>query len=283
MVCLSACAKNKPDADDPDVDMPAEVTREWEQVGAGMEMAIFEMPKKGLVGDSLLTVLRIDPLILEPRILTAAGEGHAKLTADAWAARYQLAMVTNAGMFDVADHSTHVGYLKTSKGANQAEVHPEYFSVFAFDPIDEDSVPARMFDTDETDFESEIEPKFRGVMQNLRLIKRPGENRWTQQPKQWSEAALGEDGAGRMLLIFCRTPYSMHDFNNYLLGLRELDLVCAHHLEGGPEASLFVDYNGTRISLVGSYETGFNENDDNHEFWPIPNVLTFTRTVPVAE
>ena len=43
--------------------------------------------------------------------------------------------------------------------------------------------------------------------------------------------------------------------------------------EGGPEASLHVKAFGTEVRAMGSYETGFWENDLNILFWPIPNVL----------
>jgi len=52
-----------------------------------------------------------------------------------------------------------------------------------------------------------------------------------------------------------------------------IEIICAQHLEGGPEASLYLYYNGVEIKRVGSYETDFNENDTNIEFWPIPNVI----------
>jgi hypothetical protein len=29
------------------------------------------------------------------------------------------------------------------------------------------------------------------------------------------------------------------------------------------------------VEAIGSYETGFRENDDNASFWELPNVLGF--------
>ena len=29
----------------------------------------------------------------------------------------------------------------------------------------------------------------------------------------------------------------------------------------------------TQLEVLGRYETGFNENDDNGHAWPIPNVI----------
>jgi len=69
----------------------------------------------------------------------------------------------------------------------------------------------------------------------LRLIKKPGINVWQQQDREWSEAAIGEDKEGRILLIFSRSSFSMYDFNKELLQ-SGIGIVAAQHLEGGPEA-----------------------------------------------
>ncbi len=65
------------------------------------------------------------------------------------------------------------------------------------------------------------------------------------------------DQEGNILFIFSRTPFSMHDLNNILIEL-PIKIDCAQHLEGGPEASLFFDYDGLLMEQMGSYETGFN-------------------------
>lgn len=49
----------------------------------------------------------------------------------------------------------------------------------------------------------------------------------------------------------------------------------AQHLEGWPEASLYFKFNDLEIEAMGSYETGFNENDFNDTFWSLPNVIGF--------
>ncbi|MEM7010850.1 MAG: phosphodiester glycosidase family protein [Verrucomicrobiota bacterium] len=241
----------------------------WNSLADGLELGQFELSQKSATGDSTIRILRVDPTHFELRVLCASELGHGSLTASEWRERYDLVAVTNAGMFDV-DHSSHVGYLRNGDHVNQPKTHPDYSSVAAFDP------GFRIFDTDEVDFETEIAPKFDVVIQNLRLIKRPGENRWSRQPKEWSEAALGEDANGNALFIFCRSPYSMHDLNLQLLDL-PIDLVAAQHLEGGPEASLEIVIDDFSLSLMGSFETDFNENDANREFWPIPNVIGLAR------
>jgi hypothetical protein len=47
------------------------------------------------------------------------------------------------------------------------------------------------------------------------------------------------------------------------------------YMEGGPEASLVVEAGEASVREVGSWEDGFNPNDDNRAFWDLPNVLGF--------
>ena len=85
-----------------------------------------------------------------------------------------------------------------------------------------------------------------------------------------------------MLFLFSRFPYEMNRFNRLALAL-PLRLQAAMHVEGGPEASLSIHAAGIDIDLNGSYETGFNENDDERRQWPIPNVLGVEETVPSGQ
>ena len=114
--------------------------------------------------------------------------------------------------------------------------------------------------------------QYSSAVQNLRLIKRPGENRWSKQNRRWSEAALGEDASGNVLFIFSRTPFSMFEFNQELLSMG-INLVAAQHLEGGPEAQLFFQVGDESEELFGSYETNFREDNSNKKAWAIPNVI----------
>jgi hypothetical protein len=42
-----------------------------------------------------------------------------------------------------------------------------------------------------------------------------------------------------------------------------IDIVAAQHLEGGPEAQLFLKINDFRIDLCGSFEISYNEEASN--------------------
>jgi hypothetical protein len=244
----------------------------WTRLADGLDLGRFTLPRPAPVGDRVLTVLRVDPARWRLRLLSVSGgDRPAGTSARGWLAGGDgLRAVTNAGMY-ATDMRTHVGYMRAGSHVNSAGVN-RYRSVAAFAPTRPGLPPFRLFDLDEVPLDT-VRARYASLVQNLRLIKRPGENRWGPQAKRWSEAALAEDEQGRALLIHTRTPYPMHDLNAMLLAL-PLGIVAAQHLEGGPEAQLaFAGAEGDTTALVGSYETGFNPFDDIVEGWPLPNVL----------
>ncbi|HEY5937211.1 MAG TPA: phosphodiester glycosidase family protein, partial [Kofleriaceae bacterium] len=92
-----------------------------------------------------------------------------------------------------------------------------------------------------------------------------------KDPKHYSAAGIGIDRAGRVVLFHARAAVTMAELATALAGH---DLAGALFLEGGPEASLVVHGPAGQLDRVGSYETGFVENDDNHAFWALPNVIS---------
>ncbi|HLW52096.1 MAG TPA: phosphodiester glycosidase family protein [Candidatus Angelobacter sp.] len=256
----------------------------WQTLAPGMELGTFALrteprpsESSGSSGDSAasgaeIMVLRIDPKLWELEFegisRTGEAQGH---TAREWCEKQKLSAAINAGMFD-ADYKTHLGYLGAGEHVNNGRVN-NYQSVAAFAPRDPKLAGFHIFDLDQPGVSvRSILRDYAAAVQNLRLIKRPGTNQWEKQTRRWSEAALGEDEAGRILFIFSRTPFSMHDFNRELLAAG-IGVVAAQHLEGGPEAQLYVHVGKTERELFGSYETSFRENDSNAVAWPVPNVL----------
>jgi len=220
-----------------------------------------------------ITVLRIDAHLWELQAIGPSSTGEkTNHTAREWCEAHQLSAAINAGMYKT-DEKTHVGFMRFREHTDNSRTN-NYQSVAAFDPHDSASHPPfRIFDLDAPQVSMQsILADYDSAIQNLRLIKRPGANQWSQQTRMWSEAALGEDESGRALFIFSRTPFSMHDLNEELLAAG-IGLVAAQHLEGGPEAQLYIHAGKFELEQFGSYEASFVENDSNARPWPIPNVL----------
>ncbi len=246
------------------------LTAEWRELAPGLETAEIRGDGKLFAKDAEIAVLRADPEQWEPAFLCAAKlSGGQSLTAREWCEAHGLQAATNAGMF-ATDGLTHVGYMRCAEYVNSSHVN-SYQSVLALSPKQADLPRAHIYDLDFTSLE-EILASYACAAQNLRLIQRPGVNRWSPQERSWSEAALGQDRAGRLLFIFSLEPFTMHEFNQVLLNL-PIDLECAQHLEGGPEAQLYIRCDGFEREYVGAYETGFSEGKTPGRAWPIPNVL----------
>lgn len=252
---------------------PASTARiAWETLAPGMELAEVQTSRRSSHGGSKVTVLRIDPARWQLTVvgISETGEKSGR-TARQWSQAHGFSAAINAGMF-ATDYKTHVGYQRAGKHVNNGHFN-DYQSIAAFGRRTENVPHFRIFDVDSPGFDRDaILRDYSSVVQNLRLIKRPGENRWAQQERRWSEAALGEDAAGRILFLFCRSPFSMYELNHELLGMG-IDLVAAQHLEGGPEAQLFVAVGDREIERVGSFETLFREDNGNQNAWSVPNIL----------
>jgi hypothetical protein len=215
----------------------------WQSLTPGMDLGTFSTSQPSRFGDSRITILRIDPDLWSLEFVGISRDGGRGRTARQWSEIHAFTAVINAGMF-ATDYKTHVGYLRFRDHVNNGRVN-QYQSVAAFDPRHKGLSRFRIFDLDNP-----------GI--NMETILR--------------EAALGEDESGRILFIFCRSPYTMHDLNNELLGL-DIGLVSAQHLEGGPEAQLYLRAGEVELEFSGSYETSFRENNDISIAWPIPNIL----------
>jgi hypothetical protein len=247
----------------------------WQVVADGLAVGRFAAPVRSSIGDSVVTVVRVDPAQYEFRLLSAKLLGLSNNpTAVDWVERYGVVGVINAGMFQ-GDHRTAVAYMRDGDKVNNGRWNRDN-AVFAAGARRSGLPPAQILDRTCQDVPGLAEG-YRVLVQNIRMIDCQGRNVWAPQARKWSTACVGTDGEGRVLLIHVRSPYATHDLVQALLAL-PLGLRRLMYVEGGPEASLYVKV-GARVvaSEVGSFETGFREADDNRAFWPLPNVIAFAQ------
>lgn len=235
----------------------------------GVEYGTLRLVEKPEAGDGVLHVVRVDPSIAELD-LGLASETGAMRTAAQWASQQSFSVVINAGMFET-DYRSNVGRLVHGPHVNHRAWKKTYQSVLAIDPSEPGLPKATLFDRDAPGFDEAIKP-YRTVVQNLRLVKAPGENVWKPNNRRWSEAFVALDASGRLLFCFTRTPFEMVELMDKVLA-SELSIVRAMHVEGGPEASLSLRGKGLSVDFSGSYETGFFQRDDNDRQWELPNVI----------
>ena len=237
----------------------------WQSLSPGLEFGRF--------GDPPITVVRVDPVRYEFHVLSAKTRGlKSAPTAPEWVERHHMVGAINASMFR-EDHLTSTGYLRDARGTNNGSWNRDN-AVFLSQPRRAGLPRVRIVDRTCEDARG-LAREYRVAAQNIRMIDCRGRNVWAPQPRKWSTACVGTDRQGRVLLIHARAPFATHDLVNALLGL-PLGLERLMYVEGGPEASLYVKGDAkAAVSEMGSFETGFFENDANRVFWPLPNVIAF--------
>ncbi|MBS1119365.1 MAG: hypothetical protein H6Q90_1593 [Deltaproteobacteria bacterium] len=212
-----------------------------------------------------LDVVRAD--LARFRLVALSADGKGK-PATAWRDDAGLAAVTNAGMFH--DGGAPVG-LVVSGGNVRGIDNPKFSGFFAWDPVSPGDPPVVVGGRGCPGFDlATLRRRYRSLVQSYRLLDCDGHALAWQDPKHYSAAGIGVDRAGRVVFLHARAAFTMAELATTLASH---DLTGAVFLEGGPEASLVARGPEGALSLVGSYETGFVENDDNHEPWALPNVI----------
>ncbi len=223
------------------------------------------------IGDRCLLLVRIDPAQHELGLYTAARDGGPR-TAREWASDRGLTGAINASMFTDSMRST--GLMVDGDHVNNGTDNGAFGGFFAFNPTGADP-PVAMFGRGCPGFDLDaIRTRYRVVVQNYRLLDCDGGPIAWKDEKIYSAAAIATDRAGRVVFALMRTPYRMDAFSK-LLAQPELDLVAAHYVEGGPEATVYLRAGGLEVEAVGSFESLFVENDDNVRAWDLPNVIGF--------
>lgn len=254
---------------------PADLS--WRRLEPGLETAEVALPVKSDVGDSTVTALRLDPAFFELSILGVKSlDLDDRRPAAAWVKERGLVAATNAGMFALSDGVSTVGYGRSGAKVLNDRWKPEYGAALVFGPR-KSGLPAVQILDRACDDLAKASADYEHVVQSIRMIDCKGRNSWGSRKQRYSSVVAAVDSRGRLLLLHCRSPYVMHDYIEQLRGLAALDLKRALYLEGGPEATLRVESGGTLLSRVGSYETGFWENDRNHDEWGLPNVVAVRR------
>jgi len=242
----------------------------WKTIDKGLSYAEIETPEKSFLGNSKAAILKIDPKYYEFTLLCASQHDKKRRTADQWAEKFGLTAAINAGMYQ-KDMLSNVGYMKNFKHVNNSYIRKDYKSIFAFNPRIASQKKVQILDISCQNLKQAMK-QYKTVIQNIRMIDCRQKNVWEQQDKQWSIAAIAVNKSGEVLFIHSRSPYSVHDFNNFLLK-SGLNIYNAMYVEGGPEASLYISDKDVQIEKMGSYETGFTEHNKNAVFWPVPNVI----------
>lgn len=224
--------------------------------------------KPASAGPACVDVVRADPATFALRIFSQATDDPTPRSAIAWRDAFHLSAVINAGMFH--ESGAPVGLI-ISDGTVRSAENSKMSGFLAWDPVSASDPPVVLAGRDCTGFDLDaLKARYHSVVQSYRMLGCDGQALPWKDPKHYSAAAIGLDRAGRLVLMHARAAVTMAELS---AALAQHDLAGALFLEGGPEASLVVRGPDGELARVGSFETGFVENDNNTQFWTLPNVL----------
>lgn len=246
---------------------------QWKNLLDGLDYTELTTPEKSVVNDSKLSILRIDISKFEFRFLTASEHGRKMRTAPEWANEFDMNLVVNAGMYAYNKTHSNKGYMKNFNHLNNPHKSDYYNAMMAMHPKESGKQAFEIFDITYHRWDS-IQPLYHSFCQGMRMISSRREAmEFSKRPDQsCSMIVAATDEAGLLYIVFTRSPYTHRTIIGYLLDL-PLNLRTSVYLEGGPEASLYIQTSDTIIAKYGSYVSNTCNNDNNDHFWKIPNVI----------
>ncbi|HLL55480.1 MAG TPA: hypothetical protein VK447_18115, partial [Myxococcaceae bacterium] len=141
----------------------------WKELAPGLAWAELPLPKASHLGDSKLTVLRVDPARHPVELFSAAAlKLAANPTAEGWAEQQGLVAVTNAGMFQT-DYRSPVGYAKVADQVLTPGWRSAYKAVLVSDPKDPSLPRTRLLDPECDGDVKAIAQRYRTVLQSIRM------------------------------------------------------------------------------------------------------------------
>jgi uncharacterized protein YigE (DUF2233 family) len=252
----------------------------WQFLAEGLALAEIPCSEKSILGNSSWTVIKINPVYFEWDIYSATAQKEAKhRTVEEWCKEKNLLFAVNAGMHDgrnsagECDWYTNRGLLKTKTHTNNPVLNLNKWekSVLAFNKKEDKLPEVKIIDLEFENWD-EWGQKYTSYSQGLRLIDSRQKNRWKKDELKWSMVIVAVNRQNEVLFIFTRSPYTMFNHIENLLH-SNLQIQNAMYLEGGPEASFYLQTPDTVFYGIGSYESNFYEYDDNKEFRGLANVI----------
>ncbi len=242
---------------------------QWVQLSSGINYIEKTAPDSSITNDSKISILKIDPNVCEFEFKSAAQEDSVRRCVVDYANAFNYNIVINSGMYNLKNTLKSEGLLiNNSQYSNNPNLRRNYNMVICANPKN-DSLPQFNIIDLTTHSWSSVRNQYHSYAQGLRMIDDEG------KPMHWknqvcSQLIVAKDTSGFIYFIFNRSPYSQNYMINYMvnMGLRN-----AIYMEGGPQASLFVDIDDTRIEKVGSYVSTTYPRDDHAEFSLLPNVI----------
>jgi hypothetical protein len=245
----------------------------WIKLEDGLFYCEIDGPSKSIILDSKISILKIEPKKFDFQLLTSSEYDNILRSADCWAEEFQMQITVNAGMYSPNKTLSNKGYLKNYNHINNNKLSGYYNAMMTLNPKDTTENPFEIHDFTCNSWDK-LKNNYHSFCQGMRMIDCGGNAMaWDKRPGQsCSMVVSSTDIDGNIYFAFCASPYTHQAMINFLLSL-PIQFRTTIYLEGGPEASLYIQTPDTIISKWGTYVSSTWEHADNDHFWEIPNVI----------
>ena len=275
LALLNAC--NSPAAEAPR-SLPIAAPEVVRNTRVGITIERIQGPTPLGLGDGVITLVRFDMHRYAPVMLTASTRDGVAQTLPRWAAREHLVGGINLAMYEPDGRPTS---LVVQDGVELSPDDERFGGFFAFGPMQAGDAPFVMTGRDCEGGElTALRARYRNVVANYRMLNCANAPIAWVDEHRYSSAAYGVDREGRLVLVHAATPYLMRDLARVLAD-PALGLVQVDYVEGGPEATLFVDDGVTQTTLIGLPRDAADRRPEQAPYppeqlghaWALPNVL----------
>lgn len=259
----------KPDASHPDFD--------WIEVQKGMFYHEFDGSYNSSVGDSKITVLKINPDTFDFVLALSTESDSMPQTIKEWCENKGFDAAINAGMYSLQDHLSGRGFTKNYKHINNPVFKDDFNALAAFNPISSANQKIVIIDKMNPGWENLL-TQYQSVFQSIRMIDNTGTPVFWKNKNELfcSMTILAIDNDRNVLFLFTRSPYSANDMIRFMQK-PELNIKTAMYLEGGPEANIYVKTDSVPLVKFGSYISGVYATDTNSKLIKMPMILGVKR------
>ena len=248
----------------------------WTELDRGLYLGQFVSPRHYHQSDDSISILKISSAFYSLKLLSASEHNGNSRTAKEWCKQFRLLAAINASMYQNEDPLKSTGYMRNFDHTNNAHFNPVFGAFMVFNPIHSSDPPVRFVDRHLQDNWKEMIDTYHTAIQNYRMISDGKKRGWPQQARLHSTAAIGMDTHRNILFVYCRSLFSTHDFIHDLLSL-PIFIQNAMYLEGGPEATLYINLDETEPAGKRPETIEFTKYDNHTSMLKIPNVIGIVR------
>lgn len=245
----------------------------WSKLDDGLWYSEYQAMRKSKISDSRISVIKINPEIYKLELKIAAQTDSIFRTLPQWCSQESYVFAINAGMYSLSNRYKATGFMRNGDYVNNSTFKDAFNALLVYNPMVSNNPKARIVDLSNEKYD-DYRNNYSCFIQSIRLIDNTGSPiYWSPKSKlSCSMTIAAIDKHNHLIFIFTRSPYKPNEMIDFMLK-SDLQIVSAMYLEGGPEASFYINLPDTSFGKFGSYVSQTYPTDKNKEFRKMPNVI----------